>query len=154
VLVVHHDATDVLLCLRYFKMKLGSIDDPNIYLGATLKQMHLANGVMAWASSQSKYVWASVNAVTKYLTNLGDKRWSMPKKGFNPIPGDYKPELDTTPTLNPELTLWYASFIGMLRWMIEIRRVDIITEVSKMASKIALPQEGHLDALLHMFSFL
>ncbi len=52
-LVVHHDATDVLLCLRYFKMKLGSIDDPNIYLGATLKQMHLANGVMVVAALDS-----------------------------------------------------------------------------------------------------
>jgi len=46
VLVVHHDATDVLL-----KMKPGSIGDPDIYLGATIKQMRLANGVLAWASS-------------------------------------------------------------------------------------------------------
>jgi hypothetical protein len=28
-------------------MKPGSIGDPDIYLGATIKQMHLANGVMA-----------------------------------------------------------------------------------------------------------
>jgi hypothetical protein len=54
-----------------------------------------------------------VDAVTKYLTNL-------PKKAANPFPGDYEPKLDTTPTLNPELSSWYASLIGMLRWMVEI----------------------------------
>ncbi len=76
--------------------------------------MRLANGVMAWASSPSKYVQDLVDAVTKYLTNLGDKRWSMPKKASNPFPGDYAPQLDTTPTLNPELALCYTSLIGML----------------------------------------
>ena len=79
----------------------------------------------------------------------------MPKKAANPFPGNYEPELDTTPTLNPELSSWYASLIGMLRWMVEIGQVDIITEVSKMAShQMASPREGHLDALMHIFGFL
>ena len=67
VLVVHHYATDVLLRLdKYFKMKPRSIGDPDIYLGATIKQMRLANGVMAWASSPWKYVWALVDAHKRY----------------------------------------------------------------------------------------
>ena len=78
----------------------------------------------------------------------------MPKKAANPFPGDYEPELDTTLTLNPELSSWYASLIGMLRWMVEIGRVDIITEVSKMTYQMASPREGHLDALMHIFGFL
>jgi hypothetical protein len=78
----------------------------------------------------------------------------MPKKAANPFPGDYEPELDTTPTLNPKLSSWYASLIGMLRWMVEIGQVDIITEVSKMASQMASPRKGHLDALMHIFGFL
>jgi hypothetical protein len=62
-------------------MKPGSIGDPDVYLGATIKQMRFANGVTAWdSSSPSKYARASVDAVTKYLINLGDKRWSMPPK--------------------------------------------------------------------------
>ena len=81
VLVIHHDATEVLLHLdEYFKMKPRLIGDPDVYLGATIKQMHLANGAMAWASSPLKYVWALVDTVMKYLTKLGDRRWSMPKK--------------------------------------------------------------------------
>jgi hypothetical protein len=38
--------------------------------------------------------------------------------------------------------------------MVEVGRVDIITEISKMASQMAAPQEGHLDALLHMLGFV
>jgi hypothetical protein len=147
VLVLYHDSTDVLLRLdKYFKMKPGSIGDPDVYLGATIKQMRLAKGVMVWASSPLKYVWALVDAVTKYLTNLGDRRWSMPEKAANPFPGDDEPELDTTLILNPELSPWYASLIGMLQWMVEIGQVNIITEVSKMASQMALSREGHLDS--------
>ena len=66
----------------------------------------------------------------------------MPKKAANPFPGDYEPKLDTTPILNPELLSWYASLIGMLRWMVEISRVDIITEVLKMASQMASLTSG------------
>ena len=78
----------------------------------------------------------------------------MPKKAANPFPGDYEPELDTTPTLNSELSSWYATLIRMLQWMVEIGRVDIIMEVSKMASQMTSPREGHLHALMHIFGFL
>ncbi len=33
--------------------------------------------------------------------------------------------------------------IGMLQWMVEIGRVDILTEVSLMSSYMAMPREGH-----------
>jgi hypothetical protein len=115
VLVIHHAAEDVLLCIdKYFKMKPGSIGDPDIYLGATIKKMHLQNGVEAWASSPSKYVWALINMVMKYLANLGDKQWKMPKKAANPFEGGYKLELGVTPLLGAEQACWYASLIGIL----------------------------------------
>ena len=65
--------------------------------------------------------------------------------------------MDITPTLNPELGSWYASLIRMLRWMVEIGRVDIITVKKGLPNGIAMgasPWEGHLDALLHMFGFM
>ena len=115
VLVVHHDAEDVLLCLdKYFKMKPGSIGDPDVYLGATIKQMRLANGVMAWASSPSKYVQASVDTVTKYLTNLGDERWSMPKKAStgNGARNGYHPDTQPRAGVVVCLTHWNAPMDG------------------------------------------
>jgi hypothetical protein len=38
--------------------------------------------------------------------------------------------------------------------MLELDRIDLITEVSTLSSHLALPRRGHLDALLHMFRYL
>ena len=46
------------------------------------------------------------------------------------------------------------SLIGVLRWIVELGRVDITCEVSMMASMMAMPREGHLEQLYHMFAFL
>ena len=46
------------------------------------------------------------------------------------------------------------SLIGVLRWIVELGRVDICLEVSKMSSHVAMPREGHFKALMHIFSYL
>ena len=38
--------------------------------------------------------------------------------------------------------------------MVEIVRVDIITEVSTLVSKISMPRESHMDAVFHVFTYL
>ena len=38
--------------------------------------------------------------------------------------------------------------------MVEIGCVDIITEVSTLASQMAMPREGHMDAVFHVFAYL
>jgi hypothetical protein len=49
---------------------------------------------------------------------------------------------------------YYQSQIGILRWMVELGRIDIITEVSELASHLASPREGHLEAVFRIFSYL
>ena len=44
--------------------------------------------------------------------------------------------------------------IGILRWAVELGRVDIITEVSIMAGFTAMPRAGHLEALCRLFAHL
>ena len=57
--------------------------------------------------------------------------------------------------MEAELSNWYMHLIGMLQWMVEIDQVDILTEeVSLMLSYMAMPREGHLDAVLHIFGYL
>ena len=117
--------------------------------------MILENGVWAWSKIPARYVKESVANVEKYLVELGGARWQFPKnKSENTFVGDYAPETDKTPALEQELASWYQSLIGMLRFMVEIGRVNIITEVSIMASHISMPIEGKLEAVLHVFSFL
>jgi hypothetical protein len=88
---------------KYFKMKPGFIGNPLMYLGATLKKMQLANGKYAWASIPEKYVWALFENVKRYLTDLGDKKWTVPSHCANPFAADYEPELDESELLDPDL---------------------------------------------------
>ena len=38
--------------------------------------------------------------------------------------------------------------------MVEIGRVDIITEVSTLALQMAMPREGHMDSVFHIFAYM
>ena len=78
----------------------------------------------------------------------------LPKRATAPLSTNYRPEIDTSPELEPQRASYYQSLIGILRWIVELGRVDITCEVSMMASCMALPREGHLKQLFHMFSYL
>ena len=66
----------------------------------------------------------------------------------------YRPELDVSPVLKQSEVSYYMSLIGILRWIVELGRVDIYLEVSVMSSHMAIPREGHLEQLLHIFAHL
>ena len=59
-----------------------------------------------------------------------------------------------SPVLDPILCSYYQSQIGILRGMVELGRIDTITEVSELASQLAMPQESHLVAVFRVFSYL
>jgi hypothetical protein len=48
----------------------------------------------------------------------------------------------------------YQSQIGIMRWCVELGRIDIITEVSMLSTHLCLPYEGHLEAFFHVFAYL
>ena len=75
-------------------------------------------------------------------------------RGSAPFPPGYTPELDMTPELSSTLAAYYQSQIGILRWMVELGHVDIIMELSLLSFHMALPQEGHLDTVFNVFSYL
>ena len=78
----------------------------------------------------------------------------MSKKPGTPIPTPYSPELDITSELISTDATYYQSLVGILRWIVELCRVDICLEFSLMSSHLALPREGHLDKLYHIFAYL
>ena len=73
---------------------------------------------------------------------------------MSPFTTGYRPEVDVTDELNSTDAAYYQSLIGILRWIVELGRVDITTEVSMMASCMALPRLGHLKQLYHIFAYL
>ena len=36
----------------------------------------------------------------------------------------------------------------------ELGRIEIITDMSMLASQLALPREGHIEAVFHIFGYL
>jgi hypothetical protein len=71
-----------------------------------------------------------------------------------PMRSDYKPELDTSPELAAEGHSYYQELIGILRWAVELGRMDILLEVSLMSTYFAAPREGHLEQVFHIFGYL
>ena len=136
---------------KYFELKEESIGPPSIYLGGQMRQVELDNGVTAWAFGSAQYVKAAVSNVKDYLVNRGKV---LPARAKTPLSSGYRPEIDVTDELGPEEASYYQSLIGILRWMVELGRVDICCEVSMMSSHLALPRVGHLEQLFHMFGYL
>ena len=48
--------------------------------------------------------------------------------------GNYCPEIDISEELGDELATQYQQVIGILRWSVELGRIDIITKVSFLSS--------------------
>ena len=136
---------------KYWTLKPNSVGPPKIYLGNKVSKVTLENGTRCWSFSSAQYVHAAVDNVEKQLR---EKNESLLKKATAPFRGDYRPEVDTTPELNSIDASYYQSLIGVLRWIVELGRVDITCEVSELASMMALPREGHLDQLYNVFAYL
>ena len=136
---------------KYFELKESSIGPPKIYLGGHVRKVELSNGVKCYAFSSSQYVQAAVSNVEE---TLKDKEMRLPTRAETPIRTEYRPELDTSSELEATDAAWYQSLIGILRWMVELGRVDICLEVSMLSSHLALPRQGHLEQVLHIFAHL
>ena len=67
----------------YLPLKPDSVGDPDIYLGAKLKQTRLENGVWAWTLTLSKYMNKAVKNCKKHLSENYGGKYTLPKKAEN-----------------------------------------------------------------------
>ena len=66
----------------------------------------------------------------------------------------YRPELDITEECNEDQVEFYQSLVGIMRWLCEIGRIDILTETSLLSTHLSCPRVGHLHQALHVFKCL
>ena len=59
-----------------------------------------------------------------------------------------------TDPLDPDLASYYQTMIGVMRWMVEIGRIEIAIECSLLSSHLAYHREGHFECALHMMATL
>ena len=103
--------------------------------------------------SSEKYVKNAVTTVEDLLNEDGDG-YHLKTMAREPVPHSYKTELDITNELNLKLMLRYRQLIGILRWAVERRQIDIYHEIVILSQYLASPCEGHLEALYHIFAYL
>jgi hypothetical protein len=153
IMVISHEPKPILEKLNvYFLLKPESIGQPNLYLGASILQ-HTIKGDPRpkWAISSELYVKEAVRLVKAWVEKRGLR---LKTKAPGVLPSGYVPELDGSLELDDERATYFQSLIGILRWAVELGRIDIATEVSVMSSYTAMPREGHLEGLFHIFAYL
>jgi hypothetical protein len=151
ILAISHKSAQVLEAIQLvFKFKGDKIAPPDMYLGAELEWKQIG-GVNGWCMSSEKYVKA---AVTNLDNELAESQQSLPRTCKTPLASNYRPENDISAELKEQGVRRYQELIGILRWAVELGRVDILLETAMMSTHMALPREGQLQQLFHMFGYL
>ena len=138
---------------EFYELKPESVKEPDLYLGANIEKIQVKDGRTVYGMSSRTYVKNSVKVVEALLRE-DDPDAKLKSTAKNPFPSGYKPELDVTLELNDQMTSRYLQLMGILRWAIELGRIDIFVEVSQLSQYQALPRQGHLEAAYHIFAYL
>ena len=87
----------------------------------------------------------------EFNRQLSDTKYS-PRHPFSSP--NYRPELDTSCECTDGQVTFYQNLIGILRWIVELGKFDILFEVSCLSSYLASPRIGHIVQALHIFKYL
>jgi len=137
---------------QVYRLKDG-VGTPDRYLGGNIERVQTSNGSVAWSLSCYDYL---INAIKQVKDELSQRDLTLKQfgTGLRPYPACYRPEVDVTQVLDAERTNRFQQLIGILRWAIELGRIDTLTEVSCLSQHLAEPREGHLIAVYKIFKYL
>jgi hypothetical protein len=155
ILHLSHDIKPTMEALKkLYELKPESCGPPPTrYLGANVSKYQLEDGRMSWCMMSARdYVKNAVKNVEEEL--LRENHEGLKSKADRPYPAGYRAETDITPELSDELANRYQQLIGVLRWTCELGCIDILFEISLLASHTAMPRRGHLEAVYYVFAYL
>jgi Reverse transcriptase (RNA-dependent DNA polymerase) len=143
-LIVSLDPQTILNTLQdEYKYRLKDVGPPKRFLGADIGQRKIG-GVDRWFISAETYLKKSFIAIEALFRGHID----------TPAPTNFHPEVDDSNFLNDDNITLYQSYIGILRWAIELGRMDIAHFGATMAKFAQAPREGHLNAVVRCFAYL
>jgi hypothetical protein len=158
ILVLSHVPREIMDKISGFiTFKEGSIQSPTSYLGATISQLTILDGnnsfplKQVWTMSAQDYIKRAVEEVERELKL---KNAYFPKKVETPFSHGYRPEMDFSAALCPQQTNYFQGLIGILHWIVELGRIDIIVPVSMLSRYLVSPREGHLQQAYRIFAYL
>jgi hypothetical protein len=161
VLLISHAPSAVMKEIQNeFRLKDDSYGPPKTYLGAEIEEFTIREegkpDVKAWSFMSEKYVKNAKETVEGMLREEGRElktNW-LARRHRGPLPHTYKPELDTTELCDDEHASRYRQIIGILRWAVELGRIDILTPVALLSQYQAAPRTAHLEALYMIIFYL
>ena len=124
---------------RTFKLKDDKKAEPEDYLGASLAKMMMSDGYNCWSMSPEKYVKSAVANVEEKLVK-SEKR--LPSRCNTYLKPGYRPEMDDSYELKADGLQYYQELVGVLRWMVEFGRIDILLETFSLFPR---SEEAKLD---------
>jgi hypothetical protein len=156
ILCSSHDPKAIMDSLGYdFTLKADSVKEPDLYLGADIMKWTIAGSddptKTRWAMSSTKYTKKAIDEVERELAGREQK---LSTKVTTPLSTSYRPELDASALLDATRLNYYQGLIGVLRWICELGRLDILTAVSMMSRYLVSAREGHLEQVFHIFGYL
>ena len=142
-----------------FTVKPSSIETPTSYLGADIGKVSYPDGSYAWTMGSYSYVKRAIKNLKKRMEKdgyefnkkLSDPNISVPQP-FSSV--NYRPELDTSVECTDDQVALFQNVIGILRWVVELGRIDIAYEVSVLSRYLVQPRTGHLLQAIHIFKHL
>jgi hypothetical protein len=152
ILVISHDPNQAMTTIRLTYRLKEEPTPPKTYLGATIKEWRIpGDSQPVWSMNSQHYIKEAIRCLEAELQKSGKMLIGKPRVPFQ---HGYRPELDTSPLLDDDQANYYASLIGVLRWAVELGRIDIHIHVALLSSYLAQPRLGHLQQVLHIFAYL
>ena len=142
-----------------FTVKPPSIEEPKSYLGADVDKVYYQDGSYGWTMGAETYTTQAIKNRKKrmqkegfeYNKKLSDVNYS-PQQPFSTL--NYRPEVDVSDECSSSQTQFFQNLIGILRWTVELDRIDIAYKVSVLSCFLSQPRTGHLVQALHIFKYL
>ena len=135
-----------------FRLKEETVTFPSSYLGMDIKKRRDPNGNEYIVTGANTYAKEALRIIKQQMTEDGIQFSSKATQPYSAV--SYRPELDTSDFCDDDQIAYFQQYIGILRWLNELGRIDFLYEVSCLSRYLAAPRIGHLHQVLNIFNYI
>ena len=95
-----------------------------------------------WTITIQEYI---NNTIENFENQFNKRGLKLKARSVTPTEMRYQPEIYSSQELDQDGISIFQELIGILRWVVEIFRVGILTDISKLSSYQDSPREVYLE---------